>query len=102
MDYPMIQSLLSGAGGAGAALLIGLLLLRKTLQDLSERIDRTDRALQETRQLCDRRMEAGTVEYKQIMDSLNEIKVQIARSEAIQSLRNHWMDRFFQNLSRKP
>ena len=92
MDYEFMESLISGAGGAGTAILIVGFLLRKIFLDLSRQIDRTDTILRENKQLCDQRMESGILEYKQIMASLNEIKVQIARNEAINTLRNNVLD----------
>ncbi len=102
MDFQMLESLISGAGGAGTAVLIIGFLLRKIFLDLSRQIDRTDAILRENKLLCDRRMESNTLEYKQIMASLNEIKVQIARNEAIYSLRNNIWEHILKNCPQKP
>lgn len=88
MEINILESLISGAGGGGAAMALAILLLRKTLADLSERIDRTDEALREYRTHCNSKMENSEKEFRQIITSLHEIKIQITKGEALSEARN--------------
>ena len=86
-DFDSIQFLLTGAGGAGAAVLFAIALLRKNLLALAQDIARTERNLAECRRVCDERMEKTGAEYKQIICALNEIKVQLVRTETLALMR---------------
>lgn len=88
MEINLLESILSGVGGGSAAILFGIMLLRKTLCDLSSRIDRTDKDLKECRRNCDMRLEKGEIEFRQIISALNDIKIQIARRDTIDSVRS--------------
>lgn len=88
INITMLESILSGIGGGGAAILFSVMMLRKSLGDLSARIDHTEEALKECRRNCDSRLEKGEIEFRQIISALNEIKVQIARGEALDNARN--------------
>jgi len=88
MDVNVIEALLSGVSGAGAVIVVCIILIRKILLDLGERVDRTDAELKECRRNCDARLEKGEIEFRQIISALNEIKVQIARSEVLGNARS--------------
>lgn len=88
-EMDLIQFLWTGAGGAGAAAVIAFMLLRRTLKELSDHIDRTERDLTECRRICDARLEKTELEYKQIICTLNEIRVQLARTELIAVMRGN-------------
>lgn len=87
-EFDLIRVLLTGAGGAGAAVVTAILLLRKILKGLSEHIDRTEREVTECKRNCETRMEKNAMEYRQIICALNEIKVQVARTETLAVLQS--------------
>ena len=82
-ELKVIQLILTGSGSFSIAIAVSLLLLKRILNGLAADIARVERYLEEYRKNCDLRQEKNTLEYEQILKSLNEIKVQLTRTETV-------------------
>lgn len=82
-ELKIIQLILTGTGSFSVAIAVSLLLLKRILNGLAADIARVERYLEEYRKNCDLRQEKSTQEYSLILKSLNEIKVQLTRTETV-------------------
>ena len=86
---------IAAASGAGACALFGgalLFLLKKLFADAAKNLERAEKLLADYRTECQCRYEKTVTEYRQIMETLNEIKIKLARAEAASMLQELLMD----------
>ncbi len=85
LDGTLFDSMASGLMGGGAAVVVSILLLRRSVQELEERFKRLESERKECQAKCESRLDDGEKQFirldHEIIKGLNEIKVQIARLE---------------------
>jgi len=85
LDFGSFDNLASGLMGGGAAVTVSILLLRRSMQELEERLKRLEAERKECEAKCEARFLDGEKQFarldKEIIKGLNEIKIQIARLE---------------------
>ena len=85
MESAIFDSLASGLMGGGAAVAVSILMLRRSVQELEDRLKRLEADRKECQMKCESRLEEGERQFAkldhEIIKGLNEIKVQIARLE---------------------
>lgn len=85
-EAEIINLAVSSAASASAVVISGVVLLKKMLADNAKSIERTERLLEEYHSECQTRAGKSQAEYMQIIASLNEIKIEIARTESLRRL----------------
>lgn len=85
IESSLFDSLASGLMGGGAAVAVSILMLRRSVQELEERLKRLESDRKECQAKCEMRLDEGERQFAkldhEIIKGLNEIKVQIARLE---------------------
>ncbi len=99
LDAALIDNLASGLIGGGGAIFTSLLLLRRSIAEMEGRVARAEAESKSCQAKCERRVENWDKQFArldhEIMQGINEIKVQIAKleggndlaKELVQSLR---------------
>ena len=90
LDSSLFDSLTSGLIGGGSAVFTCILLLRRSVSELESRLLRLEEERKECQGKCERRFEHGKKEFarldREIIQGLNEIKIQIAKLEGINEM----------------
>lgn len=85
IESSIFDSLASGLMGGGAAVAVSILMLRRSVLELEERLRRLESERKECQAKCEARLDEGEKQFAkldhEIIKGLNEIKVQIARLE---------------------
>ena len=85
IDAAIFDNLASGLMGGGAAVAVSILMLRRSVQELEERLRRLESERKECQVKCESRLDEVERQFikldHEIIKGLNEIKVQIARLE---------------------
>ena len=85
IETTIFDSLASGLMGGGAAVAVSILMLRRSVQELEDRLKRLESERKECQSKCESRLDEVERQFikldHEIIKGLNEIKVQIARLE---------------------
>jgi len=80
-DAEIFNTLITAAGGSGTALGLGYLYIKGQLGDMRAEIERLRKERDDCASKCERRLDDGNKEFKEIIAGINDIKVQMARIE---------------------
>jgi len=85
LDSALIDNLASGLIGGGGAIFTSILLLRRSVAEMERRLSCSDSERKECQSKCERKVENWDKQFArldhEIIQGLNEIKVQIAKLE---------------------